>query len=98
LDRERVETEWERKTNFLDDQFKKVKSTRDELSVENKQLDAQLKHIRQQNETSLRNQEDLLRHEEQQRVSHHDNLQGNKINKIDEGKEILEGRVRALEG
>ena len=95
-DKESVEIEWERKANYLDDQFKKVKSTRDELNVENKQLEQHLANLKQQNDHSLRTQEETLRDEENRRVAHHDNLQGSKINKVDEGKAILEGRVQNL--
>ena len=95
-DKEAVEVEWERKANYLDDQFKKVKSTRDELNVENKQLEQHLANLKQQNDHSLRTQEETLRDEENRRVAHHDNLQGSKINKVDEGKAILEGRVQNL--
>jgi hypothetical protein len=35
-----MDTEWERKTNFLEDQYRKAKSTRDEFAVENKQLES----------------------------------------------------------
>ena len=97
LELERVNKDWERQLGYSEEQFRKIKSNRDELDEANKSLKANLVTMRVEQDTALKQCEERVREDTERRLMQQIKLQDQKIKVLEENREMLNSRVEALQ-
>ena len=97
LEKEQMQKEWERRAAFSEEQFAKVKSSRDELDDIVKTVKSQLIAVKADHETALKLTEDRVRDETEKRLLQQLKLQEQKMGVMDENKVMLQARIEALQ-
>jgi hypothetical protein len=97
LEKEQMQKEWERRATFSEEQFAKVKSSRDELDDIVKTVKSQLIAVKADHETALKLTEDRVRDETEKRLLQQLKLQEQKMGVMDENKAMLQARIEALQ-